>query len=129
MKNLEYAIAAAGFLPVHSLVEVPRLQIKSFQSGEEKLQLLSPRGNIAEVFYFWMPGCEVCVADVLQLQRLQNSLQFSGSIGFQLVVVDTLSAAEVVPLLQDIGYSSNFLVDSEGALAEQLSVLGSPGVI
>lgn len=131
-KSLEFALRGAGFIPVKADVSVPVLALQTwtpFRPNDFAPVESRPSGALADLYYFWMPGCESCFDSLHDLASLKSDPSLFGVLGIHAVVVESDLTAQFSADAAAAGWTHDVLVDGMGGFAERLGVLGAPGVL
>lgn len=152
MLTLQEAIRQAGLIPVDAGVHLEnylynvlsrdsqgnisiaeplaQLTMRPWENAPVGAAVNSPSAvPKVSLIYFWMPGCENCIAGMNELQRVSTSKRFPSNFQVAFVATEIDVTQSVADDMNSAGLAGPVFVDTKGAVAERLAVLGSPGLV
>ena len=152
MLTLQEAIRQAGLIPVDAEVHLDNyLYDVLSRDSQGKISIAEPLAQLTmrpwenvpsnlainsasvvpkvSLIYFWMPGCENCISGMNELQRVSVSERFPTNFQVAFVATEIDVTQSVADDMNSAGLAGPVFVDSKGAIAERLAVLGSPALV
>ena len=81
------------------------------------------------LIYFWMPGCENCTEGMNELQQLSQTPRFPPNLQISFMAYNVDITQSVADDMAAAHLAGPVYVDTNGAIAERLAVLGSPALV